>query len=590
MKEARLGATPDMWGSSTRATRAVSSREKWFQEARFAMFIHWGLYAELAGRWKGETYHGIGEWIQHQARIPAAEYAKTARRFNPAAFDPRAWVRLAKEAGMRYIVITAKHHDGFAMFKSNASPFNSVDGSPFKRDPLRMLADACREEGLRLGFYYSQTQDWHEPDAAGNFWNGFKAGEHGFRNYLERKALPQIEELLTNYGPVALIWFDTPGPINRADSASLMRKIRRLQPGCLVNSRIGNGLGDYETIGDQEIPRHPRKGLWETIDTHNDTWGFVRHDVNWKSPREIAERLVKVVSRGGNYMLNIGPDGTGRVPELSARILREVGRWLARHGEAIYGAMPSPLPAAPWGECTARGGTLYLHILQWPADGRLLVPGLGSGATSAKLLGVDSKKSLPLQRHRGYLEIRLPLAPPPVLIPVVAVRIEGAVTSSMRQVVLNGCVNSLPSLSAKLSGCRHDKLSWMEKFGDWKHVECVSGWEVGKKGAAWEFSTVEPGDFYVDIEYACPLESDHSEWRMRVDELDVSFPLLATGHNPDRKGRMRGLFLARFRAYRIGMFALSAGRHVISISPQTKDGSGIHIATLTLQGCGVRSR
>ncbi len=212
------------------------------------------------------------------AEISVKDYETLADRFNPVDFDADAIVRLAREAGMKYVVITAKHHDGFAMFKSAVSNFNIVDATPFGRDPIKELADACKREGLKLGFYYSQFQDWHEIDAAGNTWDFPVPGN--FDRYLEEKALPQIRELLTNYGPIGLIWFDTPGSISSQASKEICDFVYKLQPECLVNSRIGNGFGDYATLGDQEVPKTAPEGLWETIDTHNDTWGYSLHDHN----------------------------------------------------------------------------------------------------------------------------------------------------------------------------------------------------------------------------------------------------------------------------------------------------------------------
>ncbi len=302
-RDATPAASPDMRGVEATAAASEHGRGRWLRDSRFAMFIHWGLYSELAGEWQGKRYFGIAEWIMKRARIPVADYERVSERFNPIDFDAGQWVKLAKAAGMRHIMITAKHHDGFAMFRSEASAYNIVDAAPFGRDPLAELAEACRAEGLRLGFYYSQSQDWHEPDAVGNDWDAWP-GERDFKRYLRRKAVPQIEELLTRYGPVAGIWFDTPGPITGEESKELVDLVHRLQPDCLVNSRIGNGLGDYDTLGDQEIPRLPRPGLWETPDTHNDTWAYSRCDTNWKSAREVAERLVRVVSRGGTGLLN----------------------------------------------------------------------------------------------------------------------------------------------------------------------------------------------------------------------------------------------------------------------------------------------
>ncbi|NCB09817.1 MAG: alpha-L-fucosidase, partial [Bacteroidia bacterium] len=269
------------------ATRKQDAKMEWWREARFGMFVHWGLYAVPAGEWNGEEIPGISEWIMLRAKIPVAEYEKLAEQFNPEKFDAEEWVRLAKLAGMKYIIITSKHHDGFAMFHSAASHYNIVDATPFGRDPLKELAEACQAEGVRLGFYYSQTIDWHEPDAVGNSWDGWPT-ERDFKRYLRGKVFPQIEELLTHYGPVAGIWFDTPGPITPEESREIVELVHRLQPDCLVNSRIGNGLGDYDTLGDQEIPRLPRPGLWETPDTHNDTWAFSHFDTSWKSARELV--------------------------------------------------------------------------------------------------------------------------------------------------------------------------------------------------------------------------------------------------------------------------------------------------------------
>ncbi len=232
----------------------------------------------------------------NRAKIPVSDYEKIAGRFNPTGFNAVEWVRTAKAAGMRHIMITSKHHDGFAMFGSKVSPFNIVDATPFHRDAMKELAAACKAEGLRLGFYYSQSQDWHENDAVGNAWDFHEKSD--FPRHLQSKAIPQIKELLSGYGPIATIWFDTPGPITPAQSRELVDLVHREQPQAIVNSRIGVGLGDYDTLGDMEIPRVPRAGLWETVDPHNDSWGFATNDFNFRSAREIVERLVRVVTRG----------------------------------------------------------------------------------------------------------------------------------------------------------------------------------------------------------------------------------------------------------------------------------------------------
>ena len=569
------GTSAEMWGVGGGAKTNIV-RGAWLKDSRFAMFIHWGLYSELGGKWNDKTHYGIAEWIMRRAQIPVAEYEKVAGRFNPTGFNAEEWVKLAKDTGMRHIMITAKHHDGFAMFKSKASPYNIVDATPFKRDPMQELAEACRDKGLRFGFYYSQTQDWHERDAVGNDWE-FKKGEGDFQRYLKNKAVPQIKELLSNYGPIAGVWFDTPGPITPEQSKGLVELVHTLQPQALVNSRIGNGLGDYETLGDQEIPRLPRPGLWETPDTANDTWAYAWYDRDWKSPTEIAERLVRVVSRGGTYMLNVGPDGTGRIPEQSARILREVGKWVHAHEDAIHGTDATPFGPIAWGECTARGNTLFLHVFQWPTDGKLIVPGLQSKVKRATLEGEKIKTV----REENLLFISVPKLRPEVLIPVVKLDLAGPAEASREAYVLNGCRNTLEMGVAALKGCEVKAVNWMEKFGDWKHMECLAGWQGTERSATWAFKTVSPGSFYLDVEYTCPAEDDYSEWGIRSGDNNLTFPLIDTGERPTRKAF--GGALPRFRTYRVGVIDFpKPGAQQLTFGPTGADGQNIRVTALRL--------
>jgi alpha-L-fucosidase len=391
--------------------------------------------------------------------------------------------------------------------------------------------------------------------------------------------MPQIEELLTNYGPIAGVWFDTPGPITPDESKELVDLVHRLQPDCLVNSRIGNDLGDYDTLGDQEIPRLPRPGLWETPDTHNDTWAYASYDRNWKGPREVAERLVRVVSRGGTYMLNVGPDGTGRIPEQSARILREVGQWVGAHEEAIHGAEPSPLGPLAWGECTRRGSRLFLHVCQWPDNGRLVVPGLRSPVTCARLA---EGGELPVQASTEAVILSLPRPRPQTLIPVVTLELVGSDAASRAAYVLNGCRNTLDAGVASLQSCELRTVRWMEKFGDWKHAECIAGWRAGESVAAWDFLTVEPGAFRLDVEYTCPEAGDYSEWQLQVGGTELVFPLLDTGERARRAVFGWGE-LPRFRSYRVGQIDLPGpGPCRLTLRPLDSAGAAVRIAALTL--------
>ena len=329
------------------------ARLAWFREAKYGLFIHWGLYAIPAGEWKGARVPGIGEWIMNRARIPVREYAALAGQFNPVKFDADGWVQLAQDAGMKYIVITSKHHDGFALFGSKVSRYNVVDATPFKRDILKELAAACAKRNMRLGFYYSQAQDWHEPNGAGNSWDFPPNDKKDFDQYLRDKAEPQVRELLTSYGPVALIWFDTPQLMTADRSQRFTDLVRSLQPNTLIDGRLG-AAGDYVSTGDNVIPGEKRTEAWETPATINHTWGYRKDDVDWKRPGEIIFKLVDIVSKGGNYLLNVGPMADGVIPPASQDVLRAAGRWLKVNGEAVYGAMPTPF-GEELGEPSAKG-------------------------------------------------------------------------------------------------------------------------------------------------------------------------------------------------------------------------------------------
>ena len=316
------------------------NNKEWFREAKFGMMIHWGLYSVLAGEWNGQRIDCIGEWIMSRFHIPIKEYEKYALAFNPICFDAREWVRLAKDAGMKYIVITAKHHDGFAMYHSKVDPYNIYDATPFKRDPIKELKEACDECGMKLGLYYSQELDWHERHGGGwsvdkdvwkgccwtNKWDFPDIEKRDFRICFENKIKPQVRELLTNYGDIALIWFDCPTDITPEQSMELYNLVKECQPDCLVNSRIGNGVGDYSSCADNDIPDDVKTTPYESPCTLNDTWGYVAFDQNWKSATEIISTKKHLNERGINYLLNVGPDYLGRIPKPCVRILREVGK------------------------------------------------------------------------------------------------------------------------------------------------------------------------------------------------------------------------------------------------------------------------
>jgi alpha-L-fucosidase len=421
---------------------AREARLRWFREAKFGLFIHWGLYAIPAGQWKGKAVPGLGEWIMYRARIPVREYEALTAQFNPVKFDADAWVRLAEDAGMKYVVITSKHHDGFALFDSKASRYNVVDATPFKRDVLKELAEACRRRGIRLGFYYSQAQDWHEPNGVGNTWDFGPDEAKDFDRYLRGKAEPQVRELLTGYGPVALVWFDTPRLMTPERAQRFTDIVRSLQPETLIDGRLG-AAGDYVSTSDNAIPAQVGDQVWETPATINHTWGYKKDDHDWKSPGDITFKLVDIVSKGGNYLLNVGPMADGTIPLPSQDVLRTVGRWLKTNGEAVYGAGPTPfgdelgepsargtkdlrgnplfLPRNEW-RVTTKPGRLYFTFFQEP---RALVelPAMKNAVKRAYRLADGAPVEVRIADGRAALVVERPLVDP--MATVVVVEIEG---------------------------------------------------------------------------------------------------------------------------------------------------------------------
>lgn len=326
---------------------ADSESMKWFQDAKFGLFIHWGLYSQTAGDWKGRPTTG-GEHFMLYERIPVKEYALIANDFNPTAYDAVKWVKTAKKAGMKYLIITAKHHDGFAMYNSDCSDYNIVKRTPFARDPMKELVEACRKEGLKFGFYYSLGRDWEDPDVPTNWptkagrsntWDYPDEDNKDLNAYVERKVKPQLRELLTQYGKIDFIWFDTPEMITAWHSAEIRQLIHSLQKECLINNRIGNRCGDYAIV-EQKLAGKINLKPWEACLTMGKNWGYNRYDTVYKKPSELIRHLTDIVSKGGNLLLNIGPDGKGNFPSYTREGLKAYHNWLAVNGEAIYGTRP----------------------------------------------------------------------------------------------------------------------------------------------------------------------------------------------------------------------------------------------------------
>lgn len=430
-------------------------RMKWWREARFGMFIHWGVYAVPAGIHNGHRVNRIGEWIMNRGKIPVTEYQAYARQFDPEKYDPEAWVRMAKNAGMKYIVITAKHHDGFALFDSKATTWDIVDSTPYGKDLIKPLADACRRNGIKLGLYYSQAQDWINPGGAA----ARKVATEGWANpdsaridayteshsghwdslqttktmaeYIDEVAVPQVRELLTNYGEIAVLWWDTPTGMTD-EYAGKLNSLLALQPTIITNDRLKrpNYPGDYKTP-EQKIPKLEEldEKDWETCMTMNETWGYKSYADHWKSAETLIRNLVDIASKGGNYLLNVGPKADGTIPSESVNTLAEIGRWMKINGESIYATKGNPLAPLPWGRCTRkelRGNTaLYLSVFDWPTNGELVVPGLKNEIISAKLLADD--KTLKTRTNHEGTTIKLPAKAVDSIATVIKLEIKGMI-------------------------------------------------------------------------------------------------------------------------------------------------------------------
>ncbi|MCX2477014.1 alpha-L-fucosidase [Pedobacter sp. MC2016-05] len=330
--------------ANAQATSPNSTAMQWWKDGKFGLFLHWGLYSQTAGYWKGQKARA-NEHFMLGEKIPLKEYATIANDFNPVKFNAEEWVKSAKNAGMKYIVITAKHHDGFSMYDSPSQPYNIVKTSPWGKDPMKDLAVACKKYNLKLCFYYSLGRDWQDPDVPtrdgyrSNTWDYPNEEMKDFAKYFERKVKPQIRELLTQYGPIGLLWFDTPEQISKAQSTALREMIKSIQPNCIINDRIGNGMGDY-SVAEQKIEDKTVIKPWEACVTMSAKWGYVKYDTVWKSPELLVRQLVEVVCKGGNFLLNVAPKGDGNFPAEATDRLKALGNWMRINHDAIYGVSP----------------------------------------------------------------------------------------------------------------------------------------------------------------------------------------------------------------------------------------------------------
>lgn len=499
---------------SLRSTPAeLEKKMRWFDNARFGMFVHWGVYSMLGGTWDGKKYGGYGEHIQRMAQIPIPVYReKVAGTFNPTLYSAKEWVSLAKEAGMKYIIITSKHHDGFAMYDSKVSDYTIVKATPYKKDPLLELKNECDKAGVKFGVYYSHAFDWGEENAPGNDWDYNNPGGDKLLNgsnwwendpeflkkahrYVTEKSIPQLLELIERYHP-AIIWFDTAHKLPTSENLRIMAAVRKADPTIIINGRCIYGEGDYDSTWDCPVDFHAMKRYWEGVPTTNDSYAYNANDLNHKPASHFIQLLVKAAARGGNILMNIGPKGDGAIDERDANILKGIGQWWTVNGEqSVRGTQSSPLDVQSWGESTSKGDTLYLHVFQWPKNGKLLVGGVNGVARKAYLLS-DKRKNLKWKHIDGDLEINLPAVAPDSIDAVIAVVCSDLSKITKRRLLSTDLASDkFRTFDAQLSGGL--------QYGD-EHIGClwVHNWKKKDASITWKVSSTEPVSFDLSINYA----------------------------------------------------------------------------------------
>jgi len=508
-------------------------RLEWFQHDKFGMFIHFGPYSVLAGEWQGHRIPvgNEAEWIMQRYNIPVKEYREMARQFNPAKFNADDWVALAKAAGMKYLVITAKHHDGFAMYRTNVNDYNIVDWTPFKRDLLKELAAACRKQGIRFCFYYSQREDWDDPDGYGNNWD-YDRSKKNFDRYLEMKSKPQVRELLTGYGPVGLVWFDR-GLETREQAEDFVELVHGLQPQCLINGRVGSYgqdlVGDYQDMNDRGMAVGGIEEPWETPQILNETWGYSKFDQNWKPPAVVIHLLVETVSKGGNYLLNVGPMADGTMPPAAVATLRQVGAWMQQNGESIYGATASPLPEYSWGRTTVKDNKVYLHLFSWPADHVLRVSDWGDNPVKAAYLLSRPAEKLATSETDRTLLVPLPAQAPDASDTVVVLEMAAPFKVDL-PIVTQG--SDSPFQLDYMNGSTAGK-AW-KRFNR-KGGFFISKWTGPADSVTWNLLVSQTGKYRVRITYAARAEWQGGKYMLTIGPQSLAEVVEQTGDDFDYK-------------------------------------------------------
>ena len=514
-------SSPEMaWWRESMKTH--DERIEWWREARFGMFVHWGVYSTLGNEFQGRKGGTYAEHIQRVLKIPIPEYRKeVAGAFNPAEFNADEWIRLAKQAGMGYFVITSKHHDGFAMWPTKVNDYNVMDATPWHHDPMKDLRAACKKYGVKFGFYYSQAFDWGEKNGPGNDWDYQNPGGDKLiggrewwdttpeflpraRQYVDEKSIPQLVELIKLYDP-DIFWFDTSSKLPDSENLRIMKAVRQASSRVVINGRLVRGLGDYASTADRPAEFSPHDDDWEGIPTTNESYGWSKFDHSHKPVAHFIQLLAKAAARGGNLLMNVGPMGTGKIDPADVAILHGIGEWWKVNAESIRGTTRTPLAVQAWGESTRKGNTLYLHVFEWPTNGQLVVGGLKSDVKRAWLLANGAKKSGGLKVTRvnsSDILIAVPRVAPDKADAVVVVECAGEpAADSVRLLQPSFAADNLRTFDAELEGGGL-------RFGPGKVRDAyVTGFSNRNQSVVWAVRLNEPAAFDVQICYDAETNS-----------------------------------------------------------------------------------
>ncbi|CAH8281512.1 alpha-L-fucosidase [Mariniflexile fucanivorans] len=552
-------------------TKEISDAERmaWWEEARFGMFIHWGIYTVPAGFYKGEAQTNSAEWIMNKGKIPISEYEQFAKEFNPTKFNAKEFVALAKQAGMKYMVITAKHHDGFSMFDSKATDYNIVDATPFKRDVLKELAKECQEQGIKFGFYYSQAQDWHHPGGLGNTWDK-DLKRVSSDEYVYEKALPEVKQLLTEYGPIAIFWWDTPRAMTKSVVDSLHHITTALQPRIITNDRLGDDYpGDHKTF-ERNGPRYqPEAKYWELCKPISGSWGYRSDDNDFNSVETLIHNLIDQSSKGGNFLLNVSPTREGTLRTEATDRLKAMGAWMDKNSEAIYGTQASPTSSEPnWGKITMKTvdnkGLLYLHVFDWK-DGASLPIRLKNNVEACYLL-TDKSRTFKTNAFEDGIQVKLTGEAPDSVASVIVLKLK-EMPNALPQKALGqdeSGVAILPAVRAQYENLQGPGALYND------HLDCVGSWDSETARVYWAFEIKKPGNFNMVAGYSGDKDT---EITVLFNGVSKNVKIPASGDNPKR-----------FKTVDLGNFKVDkAGKYELSLMPVAGKWNMINLKEVKIQ-------